>query len=188
MCVSGGEAARTRTSGGCEIVALLAGPNWLCGSHDPAGLGTVPGTDPRSVPRKGQRTWCQGQHCLVCDGKGGQSHLINLRGEGWQYEVLRSRNFLTVMRKGATARLTWDVCDSAAAAAARFILRFGHLVQLQVILSRHLQPLREDQNCALTWLHTWPCTEARDPWLSPVRSGRSGRLSAPRSPRPFWPH
>lgn len=97
-------------------------------------------------------------------------------------------NFLTVVRKGVTARLTWDVCDSEAAAAARFILRFGHLVQLQVILSRHLQPLREDQNCALTWLHTWPCTEARDPWLSPVRSGRSGRLLALRSLRPFWPH
>lgn len=30
-------------------------------------------------------------------------------------------NFLTVVRKGVTARLTWDVCDSAAAAAARFI-------------------------------------------------------------------
>lgn len=91
-----------------------------------------------------------------------------------------------------TARLIWDVCYSEAALAARFMLKFSHLVQFHVILPRHLQSLREDWNFALTWQRTWPCTEGRDPQPRAVRSGLFGaaraagaaRVAACRRPNP----
>lgn len=193
--MSGGEAARTGTPGACEIVAPLAGLNWLCGSHDPAGL-TL---GLRLVRGRGHGLRVSTVSCVTARVAG---HIRSTReGKAGSMRSSGPRNFLTVMRKGSPPGWIWDVCDSEAALAARFMLKFSHPVQFQVILSRHLQSLREDRNCALTWLHKWPCTEARDPRPRPVHSGLSGAAGAgacrrpePRvlsgrhsAPRPFSP-
>lgn len=59
----------------------LAGPNWLCGSHDPAGLGTVPGADPRSclVRGRGHGLRVSTAPCVTARVDG---HIVRLGGGG----------------------------------------------------------------------------------------------------------